>query len=209
MHDADTCRTELLTRDDPLSSWHCCPLWQRKLSNKWNAREFASKVGCQVPDLYWHGRDVATLDFANLPSHYVIRPTIGHSTGGIFVMAAGVNLFDGRVYSADELRRQLTKIVSRDPRVSILVEEFIKSEDGQYRLPTDYKLMMFDEKVGAINVIKRFSRRDMRRRYYTETWGQFSEPMMTSAAGKARDDIIEPPKCLLDIIEDAKRLSKA
>ena len=46
IHDANTCRNELLSRDDPLSSWHCCPLWQRKLENKWNAREFAIKLGC-------------------------------------------------------------------------------------------------------------------------------------------------------------------
>ena len=27
MHDADTCRTERLTRDDPFSAWHCCAFW--------------------------------------------------------------------------------------------------------------------------------------------------------------------------------------
>ena len=209
MHDAGTCRNELLTRDHPLSAWHCCPLWQRKLSNKWNAREFASKLGCRVPDLYWHGRNVAALDVAALPSHYVIRPTIGHSTGGVFVMADGRNLLDGRTYSPDKLKRHLAQTVAGDPRVSLLVEEFMKSEDGRYRLPTDYKLLMFGDKVGAVGVIRRRSRKEVKMRFYPENWEPFSEPITLATVRKGLDDLTEPPACLAEIIEDAKRLSRA
>ncbi|CAN5800780.1 hypothetical protein BH24DEI2_BH24DEI2_06580 [soil metagenome] len=209
IHDAETCCNELLTRDDPFTTWHCCPLWQRKLSNKWNAREFAAKVGCQVPDLYWHGRGVANLDFATLPSHYVVRPTLGHSSKGIFVMADGTNLLDGNAYSENELKKQLAEIATQDPRVTILLEEFVKSEDGEYRLPTDYKLLMFDGRVGAVGAIRRLSRKNVKKRYYTESWGQFSEPIIVPTADKVRDDIVAPPRCLPDILVDAKRLSKA
>ena len=209
MHDGETCRAELLTRDDPLSSWHCCELWQRKLDNKWNAREFAVKFGCQVPELYWHGRDLAAFDFAKLPSHYVLRPTIGHSSKNIFVMADGVNLMDGRAYSHNKVKRHLTEVLARDPNVSLLIEEFVKGENGRQGLPTDYKLVMFDGKVGAVGAIRRLSRKDIKKRYYTETWNQFAEPIIIATAEKVRDDIAPPPRCLPDIIADAKRLSKA
>ena len=43
------------TREDPAETWRCCPYWQRTLIQKWNSREFASKHGCRVPELYWSG----------------------------------------------------------------------------------------------------------------------------------------------------------
>ena len=162
-----------------------------------------------MPDLYWHGRDLSSLDFAALPPHYVLRPTIGHSSEGIFVMADGVSLLDGRAYSDSELKRRLAEIVVGDPRVDILVEEFVKTEDGEYRLPTDYKLQMFGGKVGGIGAMRRLSRHEVRKRYYTESWEPFSEPINVPSAQKPLDDIVAPPKCLPEIIADAKRLSKA
>ena len=36
-------------RSDPDARWRCCDLWQRTLSNKWNAREFVQRYGCRVP----------------------------------------------------------------------------------------------------------------------------------------------------------------
>ena len=209
MHDAEVCRNELLSRDDPLSKWHCCELWQRKLSNKWNAREFAAKFGCRVPDLYWHGKDVTTLDVASLPSHYVARPTVGHSAGGVFVMAEGVNLMDGRAYSESDLKKRLARLVRKDARVTILVEELLKDEEGRYGLATDYKLLMFGRTVGAIGAIRRLSGEAVTKRYYTESWGQFDEPIIVPIAGKARDHVVDPPLCLPDIVADAKRLGEA
>ena len=37
----------------------------------------------------------------------------------------------------------------------VLVEEFIKTETGEYELPIEYKCHVFGETVGAIEVIRR------------------------------------------------------
>ena len=135
-----------------------------------------------MPDLYWHGRDLSTLDFASLPPHYVLRPTLGHSSKDVFVMAEGVNLMDERVYCEQELKKQLAKIIAQDPGISILVEEFVRSEDGRYRLPTDYKLQMFGGKVGSVEAMRRLSRHTTKKRSYTETWEPLSEPINVPTA---------------------------
>ncbi len=135
-----------------------------------------------MPDLYWHGRDLSTLDFASLPPHYVLRPTLGHSSKDVFVMAEGVNLMNGRVYREQELKKQLAKIIAQDPGISILVEEFVRSEDGRYRLPTDYKLQMFGGKVGSVGAMRRLSRHTTKKRSYTETWEPLSEPINVPTA---------------------------
>ena len=121
-------------------------------------------------------------------------------------MAEGVNLFDKRAYNEKELKRQLTKFIAKNPRAHILVEEFVRSEDGQYRLPTDYKLLMFDGKVGAVVAIKRQSAKEGRHRFYTGNWECFDDPMSTVCP---LDSFTEPPNCLPEIIETARRLSRA
>jgi hypothetical protein len=51
-------RNTFRDRFDAEERWRCCAHWQRSLSNKWNAREFALRHGCRVPALYWYGREI-------------------------------------------------------------------------------------------------------------------------------------------------------
>jgi hypothetical protein len=76
----------IMRESDPLEKWKDVKNWQRKLHNKYNSREFAKKHDCKVPDLYWKGNDFSTLNFENLPTQYVIRPTTLHSGRGVFLM---------------------------------------------------------------------------------------------------------------------------
>lgn len=205
-HDGDTCRNELLMRTDSLEAWHCCPLWQRKLSNKWNSREFASKLGIRVPDLYWHGRDLRELDFRNLPSHYVVRSAIGHSSKGVFVMAEGVNLLDTKAYSEAELKKVLARVVEENPATLLLVEEFVKTESGQYQLPVEYKVHTFNDHIAGIYVVRRKTVKQAKHRFYTAEWKPFSEVMMRT---HPLDDLTNPPKCLEEMLAFARTLGKA
>ena len=52
---------------DLIEKWEDVKNWQRKLSNKYNSREFAKKHNCRVAELYWKGRDYNSIDFDNLP----------------------------------------------------------------------------------------------------------------------------------------------
>jgi hypothetical protein len=72
---AEQIRNMPMSQHDCIEKWKAAPYWQRKLSNKYNAREFAQMHGCKVSDLYWKGADIDNLDFSKLPPYYVIRPT--------------------------------------------------------------------------------------------------------------------------------------
>lgn len=145
----------VMRASDSDAKWQCCEFWQRKLFNKWNIREFAKKHGCRVPKLYWHGRDLATLDFDSLPQHFVIRATRGTSRKKTLVMAEGVNLLENRHYSNDQLRLRCSELLSSmkyRPSSRLLVEEFVRSERKEYVLPTDFRFHVFGGMVGAIGV---------------------------------------------------------
>ncbi|MEJ7682262.1 MAG: hypothetical protein WKG06_31315 [Segetibacter sp.] len=73
-----------MNANDTMEKWKDVKNWQRKLSNKYNSREFARKHSCRVPELYWKGNNYTAIDFDNLPEHYVIRPTKGHSLKLVF-----------------------------------------------------------------------------------------------------------------------------
>lgn len=205
-HSGATCKSELLMRTDPLDAWHCCPLWQRKLSNKWNSREFVSKFGVRVPDLYWHGRNIQELDFQNLPSHYVIRSAIGHSGKNIFVMAEGVNLLDKKEYTEAELRKALSRIIDDNPSTLLLVEEFLKTESGEYQLPVEYKIHTFNDRIAGIYVVRRETLKQAKHRFYTADWEPFSELMIRI---HPLDELMSPPNCLEEMLTYARTLGKA
>ena len=96
-------RRALRSRDDPDDDWHCCKYWQRTVVDKWNAREFAAKHGCVLPELYWSGADPSAAPLGSLPSRFVIRPTLGANKEGVAVMVEGRELLAGGSPSADEL----------------------------------------------------------------------------------------------------------
>jgi hypothetical protein len=150
LHGKGRCLLTYLNRSDPIEKWHCCDLWQRKLANKWNAREFAVMHGCRVPELYWHGRRPERIPFDELPDRYVIRPTVGHSKRGIFLMADGVNLLDGRAYSPEELITRIRRGLHALSRRQVLVEEFLRPADRESQRPVECKGFMFGTRIAAI-----------------------------------------------------------
>lgn len=194
-------------RNDAEQDWQCCESWQRTLSFKWNAREFAQKHGCSVPKLYWFGRRVRNLDLDSLPEHYVVRPNLGFARRGVYVIANGTNLLSQVTYTKPQLREQLRQTTGNIFGLPILVEEFITTEDGEYRLPTEYKYHVFGETVGAIQVLQRSSnKRDTKHRFYTEQW-ELIEDQMSGDLPLA--NYIDPPRCLEEMSMLAKRLGKA
>jgi hypothetical protein len=151
-HGKGRCLLTYMSRDDPLEKWHCCDLWQRKLANKWNSREFAVKHGCRVPELYWSGRNVGRIPFDSLPDRYVLRPVVGHSNKGVFVMVNGVNLHDGRRYTEEQLIAELRKGLHPLTRRRVMVEEFICPEGGGALRPLELSLFVFGSRITAIQL---------------------------------------------------------
>jgi hypothetical protein len=195
----------LRSKDDPEELWHCCELWQRTLSNKWNAREFAQRFGFQVPALYWRGRRIGALPPDSLPAHFVIRPTWGTTRRGVHIIAHDQDLLHERMYFKQELVAEVQREQGWVARHPILVEEFVKTEAGDYVLPIEYKCHTFGATVGAIEVIQRAGHRG-RNRYYTPSWELFEDRMNTHLPP---GEYTEPPRCLDEILECAKRLGIA
>ncbi|MDT0677464.1 ATP-grasp fold amidoligase family protein [Autumnicola musiva] len=194
-----------LYASDDISVWKDSKRWQFQLNNKHNSREFAQKFNCKVPDLYWEGRKVEKINFGNLPEKYVIRPTIGYSANMVFLMQGDKNLFDDREYSEADIVKELSFAVKENPELDFLVEEFVSNENGQYPIPDDYKIYSFNGEIACIQVINRTGRKKGTTSFYDENWNQLERVQQEYLDGDAQP----APACLQEMIQEAKRLSKA
>src|SRR5688500_374190 len=101
--DTEIVRSTIMDSYDPVIKWKNVENWQRKLDNKYNAKEFAKLHDCKVPETFWRGRDLSKIDFDKLPQQYVIKPTIGYTCNLVFLFDSSINLFDNRKYSYEAL----------------------------------------------------------------------------------------------------------
>lgn len=202
---AETVRNTLTNATAPLEQWKDVKNWQRKLSNKYNAREFAKKHNCKVPDLYWKGRNYDTNNFAELPLNYVIRPTSGHSLQCVFLFSNSTNLLDEKTYIKEDIIRILDKALQKDHFTEFLFEEFVRTEDGEYKIPDDYKFYMFNGEIACIQVINRLSCAKGFTAWYDENWVLLSNLTVNYPDGKRQP----APACLPEMIAAAKTLSRA
>jgi len=196
----------LLDKDDPDTRWHCCDLWQRLLSNKWNSREFVQRYGVRVPALYWHGRHLSALPINDLPDYFVIRPIWGAARRGIYVFAQDRNLLDQTPFTKASLKQHVVRSAGRFVRFPTLVEEFVKSEAGRYELAIDYKFFMFGSTVGAIEVLQRSGHGPAVHCYYTADWVPFDDQINTKLRAAEHRD---PPRCINEMVACAQRLGAA
>ncbi|QNL52034.1 hypothetical protein H8S90_10920 [Olivibacter sp. SDN3] len=202
---AETVRNTRMSRLQPLATWKDVPNWQRKLSNKYNAREFAIKNDCKTADLYWKGSHVDQIDFESLPKHYVIRPTIGHNSNNVFIMKEGLNLFDNKYYTNEEIREYLKLTLSQQPAIEFLIEEFLQNETAEHQILTDYKFYCFNGHIASCHVINRLSPKSGFASFYDEHWNK----MPTVHVGYPFKEWQEKPKCYEDMVSKVKQLSRA
>ncbi|WP_407427386.1 ATP-grasp fold amidoligase family protein [Arcticibacter sp.] len=202
--EAENVRNSKMDAGLPLEQWMEGPHWQRKLSNKYNAREFAKLNGCRVPDLYWKGRHIDDIDFASLPDQYVIRPTIGKCSKGVYVLDNGLNLFDQKRYTPEMIKHNLKQDLTNRPDLEFLFEEFVRTEDGGYAVPNDFKFLCFNGEVAAIVVIDRVSPQVGYSHFYDEHWNKLKKLHYLYPGKKEPDQ----PACFQEMLKQAKTLSK-
>jgi hypothetical protein len=172
-------RRRLMSRHDNIKSWHRGRYWQRRLNNKWNSREFAVMNGYRVPELYWHGRNPARIPFSELPPNYVIREAWSYGGKSVYLVADGQELLRDSPVCSREIVGQLRSV--RDPvwPFPILVEEFLRTNLGEYRQHVDYKFHCFDGQVAAISVQagRQAGHSSPQCNYYDEFWNAIPESM--------------------------------
>lgn len=196
-------------REDPDAVWRCCEFWQRNVIQKWNGREFAQRYGCDVPQLYRFARASQLLPLESLPPNFVVRPIWGHSRSGVFVVDDGRELLRHEPATAINLRRHMrARTRGRTWSIPILVEEFVRTPRGEYRLPVEYKCHSFAGAIAGIQVVRRDDIRDetVRQRIYTTDWVPFPDPMYTKLT---LDEVIEPPPNLDEMLRLAACLGRA
>ncbi|MBE9586404.1 hypothetical protein IM792_18270 [Mucilaginibacter sp. JRF] len=201
---AEIVRNTVLQADDSFSNWMDAADWQRKLSNKSNAKEFAAKLGCKTAKTYWKGRNIDCVDFSILPENYVIRPTVGHSSNMVFIMKKDFNLFDKKHYTEQQIRECLKKEVAQNPHLEFLFEEFLKNENGKNEILTDYKFFCFNGEVACIWVIDRLSPSEGYSAFYDENW----VPMKRVIEKYPPAQYQNQPQCFAEMLRQAKAMSR-
>ncbi len=219
-------RNTFRDRFDAEERWRCCAHWQRSLSNKWNAREFALRHGCRVPELYWYGRDIRQAPFETLPDHYVIRQSFGSGRQQVFVFGDGREIVWGREIGVDAMHRRLGGTARSFGRGRILVEEFVGRRSGTSEMPLECKLFMFGDQVGAIEVFRRSHRRIapesyvdglglIEHRCYSAAWEPFEDRFFTadyvrkSYGNVPSSEPSSPPGFLQELIAAGRKLGSA
>jgi len=195
-------------RSDPEYAWRCCEFWQRTLIGKWNSREFASKHGCQVPALYWRGYGAARVPFDAMPPNFVIRPLWLANQRGVYVVAGGRELMRGESATPTELRARLRRSRELSWTMPIMVEEFVGTSNGAYRLPLEYKCHAFGDSVAAVEMVVRthIYHGGAKGRFYTPEWEPFHDPMNIHLP---LAEISDAPPFLDEMLTLAKKLGAA
>lgn len=198
------CIETIYSHKDDVKTFRCCPLWQRRLTNKLSSREFAIKYNVPVPALYWYGKNADEIPFDRLPQDYVIKTSFGSSSTDVIPVSKGLDIFDNKPCTPDQVKGKFRESMSGVfPYGYIMVEEFVMPPPGGI-LCKDYKCHVFAGNVAYIEVIDRINGVD---KWYTPDW---SEPPRELGTGKFEPAPFEPPpRHLQDLITYAERLGRA
>lgn len=119
-------------------------------------KELISSFGVRVPTTYDVFPDPDSVDFSQLPSRFVVKPTNLCSSHGVFLLTRqGERFFDlmrRNVFFYEEIISDLRQEFEKwgETSRSILAEEFVIGEMGPEQIPLDYKFWMFGDIVGVI-----------------------------------------------------------
>jgi len=195
-------------REAPESRWRKGEHWQRRLLNKLNSKEFAIRLNCPVPKLYWQGRFLTLSVLSSLPEQFVLKPALGTTRKGVYVVADSRELLSDKPMTRDQLLRQIASTRGRLSHIPLLAEEFVSNENGEFQLPIEYKFHVFADTIGAIEVVHRSASIDTptTHRFYSPQWQSFDDPMQTSWESA---EIVEAPNCLPQMIDCALKLGGA
>ena len=130
------------------------PHWVKSLAGKSEGIAYMAALGHAVPQTYARLSRISDLpDLTNLPDRYVVKPERGYSSKGVYPMRDGVNLFDRRHMS----REDIVTDIGRDSTAPHIVEELLENFDGRIGAPYDYKYYCFGSQVAMILVMERNS----------------------------------------------------
>ena len=190
------------TNIDPFSLW---PF----LAKGHGIRAILDSLDLAAPKLLYGPLPSSDVPWADLPSSFVIKPSTGSSTRGVFVMRRSADgrfddLISGKRWTADELvsRYQERPAAWHDVRKDeVLIEEVVECGG---RPSYDWKIYVFRGEVAFIVQVDRLGERRMR--YYLPDWS----PVRHVWYGRYdRDDPLPPPTRPDELIRVATLVSLA
>ena len=182
------------------------------IAEKLIGREYAKSQEAKVPELYYQCDRIEELpDFSQFPDDFVIKPSRGWSAQNVFVLQSGLNLLDGEMWTREKIVEFImTQPMNTNPKTKIVVEEFLKSWDGDYSIPLDYKFHMFGDHISFISIVERNSNVNTKNNRYwfvDEHWQPLSGQVMKTQVHNAEPLVI--PDCADELISTAKLLGKS
>lgn len=180
-------------------------LWEWE--TKQGHRAIAEELGIATPTILIGPTAIDTLDLTSLPECFVLKPVIGGSGNGVFVLRRDGELYidllrGGARVSETEVREEIRALdaaglVSGD---AILVEEALLHGEGP---ANDWKIYAFQGETPLVLQINR-SREGRRSSYYDGQWRRLGQVRWT--ADKAVD--LPRPEHPDALLEAASRVSK-
>ena len=126
----------------------------RELSGKVEGETYMKSLGHPVPEIYGRFPTLHHLpDLRDLPTNVVLKPELGHSSYGVFLMKDGVNQFDGRRLS----RSDIIAAAGSHADTPYMAEELLQDFDGRPGTPRDFKFFCFGPEIVAVHVFERNS----------------------------------------------------
>lgn len=175
--------------------------------DKYTVREFVSSQGGEklLNNLIWQGYNPEEIPFDNMPERFVIKVTHGSTFNIICENKNKLNRDEVITSCKKWLKAKFLPCYGEwfygkvKPRV--IVEEYLEDNSGQLR---DYKVFCFNGEPKYIRIDSdRFTKHKMD--VFTPEWQRITGAHMGYPCSEYE---IERPKCLLELLEAARTLSK-
>jgi hypothetical protein len=174
---------------------------------------WARRLGVRTPRLLALHDDVRRLDWDDVPDRFVLKPTRGTVSTGVYLLARDGggwrDLLSRRALSSDDIVREVAALVAREQvSASFLLEELVEDPRFPGEQPVDYKVWTFFGRVGLIEAKSHDTDGAGRR---TAAWRDF-DPDWNDLGNIFNDDhdpSIPPPLHADELLDLARRASAA
>lgn len=180
------------------------PEWLKPTIGKQAGQDYVESLGYSVPQVYATYDHISKLpSLSSLPPNFVLKPVYGHSSNHVFIMKNGINLFDGKKYSDNEI---ISDVAGRE-NGPFFLEELLENYDGTPGIPLDYKFYCFGTEMVFLHVIQRnsASNRSLNKHWFlTEDWSPLH--MRIKKLESAEPKMPEKPPFFTEMLQMAQSL---
>lgn len=174
---------------------------------------WAVRLGLPTPRLLASYDDVRFLDWGSLPDRFVLKPTRGTVSAGVYLLVRDGDgwrdLLSRRVLGESDIAQEIAELLKAETvSASFLVEELVEDPRLPGEQPVDYKVWTFFGRVGLIEA--KFHGIDRQGRP-AATWRNFDTSWtdLGNLFNEDYDDSIPAPLHGPELLDVARRVSAA